>query len=84
MTRLFHRRPLVMLGCGVVAAVLSAPAAIAHEGHGSCAQGAQTYTKPTAQQSQLDEAARAAAQSGEPGAGDESATLHQIGCAPLP
>lgn len=84
MTRSFHRRPLVMLGCVAITAVLSAPAAMAHQGHGSCAQGAQTFTKPTAQARQLDEAARAAAQSGEPGAGDESATLHETGSQPRP
>ncbi len=86
MNRLFHRRarPLVTLAALAVAAALASPAAMAHEGHGSCAPGAQSFTVPTAQEGQLDEAAREAAQSGEPGAGDESEQLHAQGCEPRP
>jgi Spy/CpxP family protein refolding chaperone len=88
MKHLFHRRPrpFVTVAALAVAAALAAPAAMAHEGHGSCGEGATTFTKGEATEEEdpgIKDLATGAARDEDPGAGEESAELHQL-CEPRP
>jgi hypothetical protein len=63
----------------ISAAVLTlAPSALAHEGHASCAEGAQEFTVKNAQSHEFGDFVSGEAQQG--GVGDDSATLHEEGC----
>ncbi len=77
------RNGRLVVAATAVAAVLGlAPPAMAHQGHGSCAEGAQTFTVPTAQSGDMGETASTAGQSGT--VADTSADLHEAGCEPRP
>ena len=70
------------LSIGLVVAGLSlAPPALAHDGHGSCAAGAEAFTV-LAQAGQLDDVVVPLAQAGE--VGTTEAVLHETYCAPRP
>lgn len=67
---------LVTAGLGV-----GAPAG-AHQGHGSCAEGAQSFTVPLAQSGQAGEVISAEGRAGT--AAETGAALHAAGCEPRP
>ncbi len=77
------RRKRLWVGAGLVLVGLLIPSpALAHGGHGSCAQGAQTFTVPLAQSGGLGAlASEVAPHGGVAALGEE---LHAAGCEPRP
>jgi hypothetical protein len=78
-----YARPRVWAVSGLLVAGLSiAPPALAHEGHGSCGDGARAFTVPLAQAGQLDEIVTPLARDGQAAA--TVAGLHETYCDPRP
>lgn len=80
-------RRVVRAGIAVSGAAIltlgAASPALGHQGHGSCAPGAQGFTVPLAQSGGMGELASTTAQE-EGGVGETSQELHEAGCEPRP
>ncbi len=87
MSHVLHRtsrRVRAVASLALAAGLLVAAPVLAHEGHGSCGEAAQTFTKPAAQSGEFGGFVSQEAQDESAGVGEESEGLHAEGCEPRP